>query len=93
MSSSSPSRCWLGRVVVVGHSSVGDVAEVSFDDVHGFFLGVAAAAGVVVDLAGSGFTAQLGDGDAMEAGVDSSVAAPVEAVSGRFAGALGGRRR
>ena len=42
-------------------------------------------AGVVVDLAGSRFTAKLGDGPTLETGVDASVPAAVEAVADGFA--------
>ena len=39
-------------VKVADHPSVDDVGEVAFEDPHRFFLGVTAAAGVVIDLSG-----------------------------------------
>src|SRR6516164_4285874 len=70
---------WLGSEVA-HHPSVDDVAEVSLEDAHGFLLGVAAAAGVVVDLSCAWFAAQLCNCDSVQAGVDASVAAAVEAM-------------
>src|SRR6516162_7730324 len=70
---------WLGSEVA-HHPSVDDVAEVSLEDAHGFLLGVAAAAGIVVDLSCAWFAAQLCNCDSVQAGVDASVAAAVEAM-------------
>jgi hypothetical protein len=67
---------------------VDEVAEVAFQDAHGFVLGVSGRSGVVVDLAGSRFAAELGDGHAVETRLDASVAAAVEAVADGFAVAL-----
>ena len=74
---------------VAGHSPVDDVAEVAFEDAHCFLLGVAAGAGVVVDFAGSWLASKLGDCHAVQAGVDATVAAAVEAVADGFAVTLG----
>ena len=73
----------------MNHVSVDDVAEVAFEDSHGFGLGVTVRAGVVVELAGARFATELGDGHTMEAGVDSSVATAVEPVAHRFTVAFG----
>jgi len=78
---------------VADHGLVDDVGEVSFEDTHRFFLGVAASAGRVIDLAGAGFTAQLGDGHEVQHGVDASVPTAVQAVAARFAVTFGGGHR
>ena len=96
MSRALGSRCpsrWAGGVEsslsVVGHLSVDDVGELTLEDAHGFFLGVTASAGVVVDAAGAWIAAELGDSDSVQAGIDTSVAAAVETVADRFVVAFG----
>ena len=63
-----------------------DVGESALEDAHGFGLGVAALAGVVVELSGAWFAAQLGEGHVVEHAVDASVAVRVEAVAHWFTG-------
>jgi hypothetical protein len=74
---------------VAKHGSVDGVGQVALEDSHGFAAGVAVGAGLVVDLAGAGFAAQLDHRDAVEGGVESPVAATAEAVSDRFTVTLG----
>ena len=68
--------CGMRGVEVADHPPVDDVGEVAFEDPHCFFLGVAAAAGVVIDLLGSRFAAPLGDRHQVQYGVDPTVPAP-----------------
>jgi hypothetical protein len=60
---------------VADHLPVDDVAQVPFEDAHGFLLGVAAGAGVVEDLASPWLASELGHRQAVQAGVDAPVPA------------------
>ena len=73
---------------VSDHSAVDDVGESALESAHGFGLGVAALAGVVVELSGPRVAAQLGERHVVEHAVDAPVAVRVEAVSHWFAGAF-----
>src|SRR5215211_7029338 len=64
---------------------------VALEDAPGLAFGVAAGAGVGVDRLRAWFAAQLRDGHAVQDCVDAAVAAAVEAVADRLAGAFGGR--
>src|SRR3712207_9587349 len=70
------------------HSSVDEVAEVPFEDAHGFRLAVACPARVGVELLGAWLKAQLGHGHAVQDRVDAAVRAWVAAVAERVAVAL-----
>src|SRR5947209_7931868 len=59
----------------------------------GFLLGMPASASVGDDGLGSGFAAQLGDGHAVQDGIDPAVPGGVPAVPDGLAGTLGGGRR
>jgi hypothetical protein len=76
--------------LVVEHAAVDNVGEVAFEDAHGFGFGVPAAAGVLDDVAGLRVAAELGNGHAVEHGVDSAVAAPIETMPHGFAVAFCG---
>jgi hypothetical protein len=56
------------------HGSVDRVREVALEDAHGLSTGVAMCAGLVVDLAGPGFVAELDHRDAIDGGVEAPVA-------------------
>jgi hypothetical protein len=56
------------------HGSVDRVREVALEDAHGLSTGVAMGAGLVVDLAGPGFVAELDHRDAIDGGVEAPVA-------------------
>src|SRR5664280_3430117 len=62
------------------HGSVDRVREVALEDAHGLPAGVAMCAGLVVDLAGPGFVAELDHRDAIDGGVEAPVAPAREAV-------------
>ena len=70
------------------HGAVHDIGEVPLEDAHGFALGVASAACSFVEVAGGGVAAQLGDGHAVEDGIDLAVPALIEAVTDGLAGAF-----
>jgi hypothetical protein len=56
------------------HGSVDRVGEVALEDAHGLSTGVAMCAGLVVDLAGAGLVAELDHRDAIDGGVEPSIA-------------------
>src|SRR5450759_1189379 len=66
---------------VAEHGSVDRVGEVALEDAHGLSTSVPVGAGLVVDLACTGFVAELDHRDAIDGGVESSVASAREAMS------------
>ena len=79
-------------VEVGHHAAVDEVAELSFEDAHGFLFGVTALAGSVVDLAGFGLAAKLRHCHAIEHRVDASVPASAESMTSGWSVAFAGRR-
>lgn len=78
---------------VVHHAPVDDVGELALEDPHRLRLGVTALAGVGENALRVDVSTQLGDGHAVQNGVDATVASAVEPVPHRLAGALGGGGR
>jgi hypothetical protein len=78
---------------VSGEGAVDDVGEVALEDAVAGLAGCAAGFGAALEEgAGGGVAAGLGDGDAVDRGVELPVAGPVEPV-GVVVAAGGGDRR
>jgi hypothetical protein len=66
----------VSAVLVGDHAAVHHVAEMPFQDAHGFFLRVTPGAGTFVYRAGLGLASELGYRHSVQDCVDAAVAAP-----------------
>ncbi len=68
-------------LVVLVEGSVDDVVEASFEDAHRFSAVIALGLAALEECSGAGVAAGLGDGDAVQGGVELAVAGAGEAVA------------